>query len=180
MVAVASSAFSESEIRDIQKRTLRVLIAGQIAGSAALSAAVTVGAFVVQDILGQKTPWGGIASATVTIGTAFMAQLLSRLMLRQGRRRGLMLGYALALVGGLIAGVGVEKQSLVMFLCGLFLFGNGQSANLLSRYAATDLAQAENRGAAMSRILFASTFGAVFGPILIRPAEHLGLHYVIH
>jgi MFS family permease len=174
MVAFASSAFSESEIREIQKRTLRVLIAGQIAGSAALSAAVTVGAFVVQDILGQKTPWGGIASATVTIGTAFMAQLLSRLMLRQGRRRGLMLGYALALVGGLIAGVGVERQSLAIFLFGLFLFGNGQSANLLSRYAATDLAQAENRGAAMSRILFASTFGAVFGPILIRPAEHLG------
>ena len=174
MVAVASSAFSDSEIREIQKRTLRVLIAGQIAGSAALSAAVTVGAFVVQDILGQKTPWGGIASATVTIGTAFMAQLLSRLMLRQGRRRGLMLGYALALVGGLIAGVGVERQSLAIFLFGLFLFGNGQSANLLSRYAATDLAQAENRGAAMSRILFASTFGAVFGPILIRPAEHLG------
>jgi MFS family permease len=174
MVAFASSAFSESEIREIQKRTLRVLIAGQIAGSAALSAAVTVGAFVVQDILGQKTPWGGIASATVTIGTAFMAQLLSRLMLRQGRRRGLMLGYALALVGGLIAGVGVERQSLAVFLFGLFLFGNGQSANLLSRYAATDLAQAENRGAAMSRILFASTFGAVFGPILIRPAEHLG------
>jgi MFS family permease len=174
MVAVASSAFSESEIREIQKRTLRVLIAGQIAGSAALSAAVTVGAFVVQDILGQKTPWGGIASATVTIGTAFMAQLLSLLMLRQGRRRGLMLGYALALVGGLIAGVGVERQSLAIFLFGLFLFGNGQSANLLSRYAATDLARAENRGAAMSRILFASTFGAVFGPILIRPAEHLG------
>jgi len=174
MVAFASSAFSESEIRVIQKRTLRVLIAGQIAGSAALSAAVTVGAFVVQDILGQKTPWGGIASATVTIGTAFMAQLLSRLMLRQGRRRGLMLGYALALVGGLIAGVGVERQSLAIFLFGLFLFGNGQSSNLLSRYAATDLAQAENRGAAMSRILFASTFGAVFGPILIRPAEHLG------
>jgi len=122
MVVDASPAYSESEISEIQKRTLRVLIAGQIAGSAALSAAVTVGAFVVQDILGQKTPWGGIASATVTIGTAFMAQLLSRLMLRQGRRRGLMLGYFLALVGGLIAGFGVERQSLAIFLFGLFLW----------------------------------------------------------
>ena len=174
MAVVASSAYSDSEINEIQKRTLRVLIVGQIAGSAALSAAVTVGAFVIQDMLGQKTPWGGIASGTVTIGTAFMAQLLSRLMLRQGRRRGLMLGYSLALIGGVIAGFGVEQQSLAIFLCGLFLFGNGQSANLLSRYAATDLAKAENRGAAMSKILFASTFGAVFGPILIKPAEHLG------
>lgn len=173
-VVPSQTVFSDTEMIEIQRRTLRVLVVGQIAGSAALSAAVTVGAFVVQDILGQKTPWGGIASATVTVGTAFMAQLLSRLMLRHGRRRGLMLGYSLALIGGLIAGFGVERQSLSIFLAGLFLFGNGQSANLLSRYAATDLAKAGNRGAAMSRILFASTFGAVFGPILIKPAEHLG------
>jgi len=170
----AYEALSVVEKQAIQKRTLRVLVLGQMAGSAALSAAVTVGAFVIQDMLGQKTPWGGIASATVTVGTAFMAQLLSRLMLRQGRRRGLMLGYSLALLGGLIAGCGVELQSLTVFLCGLFLFGNGQSANLLSRYAATDLAEANQRGAAMSRILFASTFGAVLGPVLIRPAEYLG------
>jgi MFS family permease len=151
-----------------------VLVVGQIAGSAALSAAVTVGAFVIQDLLGQTTPWGGIASATVTVGTAFMAQVLSRLMLRQGRRVGLMAGYSMAIVGGLVAGLGVELQSLTVFLLGLFLFGNGQSANLLSRYAATDLAEPTERGAAMSRILFASTFGAVFGPLLIRPAEELG------
>ena len=163
-----------SSVQQIQARTLRVLVVGQIAGSAALSAAVTVGAFVIQDLLGQTTPWGGIASATVTIGTAFMAQLLSRLMLRQGRRVGLMAGYSMAIVGGLVAGLGVELQSLTVFLIGLFLFGNGQSANLLSRYAATDLAEPTERGAAMSRILFASTFGAVFGPLLIRPAEELG------
>ena len=163
-----------SSVQQIQARTLRVLVVGQIAGSAALSAAVTVGAFVIQDLLGQTTPWGGIASATVTIGTAFMAQLLSRLMLRQGRRVGLMAGYSMAIVGGLVAGLGVELQSLTVFLIGLLLFGNGQSANLLSRYAATDLAEPTERGAAMSRILFASTFGAVFGPLLIRPAEELG------
>ena len=163
-----------SSVQQIQARTLRVLVVGQIAGSAALSAAVTVGAFVIQDLLGQTTPWGGIASATVTVGTAFMAQVLSRLMLRQGRRVGLMAGYSMAILGGLVAGLGVELQSLTVFLFGLFLFGNGQSANLLSRYAATDLAEPTERGAAMSRILFASTFGAVFGPLLIRPAEELG------
>ena len=170
----AYEALPVVEKHAIQKRTLRVLVLGQMAGSAALSAAVTVGAFVIQDMLGQKTPWGGIASATVTVGTALMAQLLSRLMLRQGRRRGLMLGYALALIGGLIAGSGVEIQSLPLFLLGLFLFGNGQSANMLARYAATDLAEVNQRGAAMSRILFASTFGAVLGPVMIKPAEHLG------
>ena len=59
--------YTVDEIAAIQRRTLRVLVAGQIAGSAALAAAVTVGAFVVQDILGQTTPFGGIATATVIL-----------------------------------------------------------------------------------------------------------------
>lgn len=158
----------------IQQRTLRVLTAGQVVGSAALSAAVTVGAFVIQDILGAETPLGGMATATVTVGTAIMAQMLARLMSVKGRRPGLALGYGLALVGGLVAGLGVEMSNLTVFMIGLFLFGNGQASNLLSRYAAMDLAEAEHRGKAMSRVLFASTFGAVFGPIVIKPAEVLG------
>ncbi|MGA0186348.1 MAG: MFS transporter [Ilumatobacteraceae bacterium] len=162
------------DIAAIQRHTLRVLTAGQVVGSAALSAAVTVGAFVIQDILGQETPLGGMATATVTVGTAFMAQWLARLMSVRGRRRGLALGYGLALIGGLIAGVGVETSTLSVFMVGLFLFGNGQASNLLARYAATDLAEVEHRGKAMSRVLFASTFGAVCGPILIKPAERAG------
>jgi len=167
-------SLTTAEVAAIQRRTLRVLVFGQVAGSAALAAAVTVGAFVVQEILGQKTPWGGIASATVTMGTAIMAQVLARRMSGSGRRSGLVLGYALAISGGLVAGWGVERQSLPVFLVGLFFFGNGQAANLLSRYAATDLALPAERGRAMSRILFASTFGAVFGPLLIQPAQELG------
>ncbi len=165
---------TDGDRASLQTRTLRVLVTGQIAGAVALAAAVTVGAFVVQDILGHDTPWGGIATATVTMGTAFMSQVLARVMSRRGRRGGLQLGYGLAMVGGVIAGVGVESSSLWIFILGLFLFGNGQASNLLARYAATDLALPTERGSAMSRILFASTFGAVFGPLLIRPAERIG------
>ena len=56
---------------------------------------------------------------------------------------------------------------LAVFVAGLFLFGSGQASNLLARYAATDLAKPEERGRAMSHVVFASTFGAVFGPLLI-------------
>lgn len=162
------------DIESIQRRTLRVLVLGQLAAAAALSSSVTVGAFVVQRILGQSTPWGGIATATVTVGTAFMAQVLSRRMARTGRRQGLVIGYAAAIGGGLLAGVGAEAKSLLLFVVGLFVYGSGQAANLLSRYAATDLAPADRRGAAMSRILFASTFGAVLGPVLVLPAQAAG------
>jgi MFS family permease len=148
------------------------LTSGQVVGAAALACAVTVGAFVIQDILGQDTPWAGTATATVTMGTALMAQVLSRRMQRRGRRPGLVLGYVAAAAGGVIAAVGAERQSLALFLVGLFVFGNGQAANLLARYAATDLAEPDERSRAMSRIVFASTFGAVLGPLMIGPTEH--------
>jgi MFS family permease len=171
---VGATALSPAERAALQRRVLRVLTGGQVVGAAALASAVTVGAFVVQDMLGDETPLGGAAAAMVTTGTAVMAQVLSRRMRRRGRRPGLGIGYGMAAVGGMAAAVGVEGQSLVLFLAGLFLFGSGQASNLLARYAATDLADPNERSQAMSRVVFASTFGAVLGPITVAPTEHLG------
>ena len=165
----------DTEREALQARTLRVLVTGQVVAAASLSAAVTVGAFVIQDILGQQTPWGGLSSATFTMGSAFMSQVLARVMSKRGRRVGLEYGYSLAIAGGLIAGFGVNRNSLVFFMLGLFLYGSGQASNLLSRYAAMDLAAPDKRSQAMSYILFGSTFGAVFGPVLIKPAEQIGV-----
>ncbi|MFM7651164.1 MAG: MFS transporter, partial [Acidimicrobiaceae bacterium] len=153
------------------------MVVGQVVAAAALSAAVTVGAFVIQDILGQETPWGGISSATFTMGSAFMSQVLARRMSRKGRRVGLQYGYSLAIAGGLLAGFAVNRSSLPLFILGLFLYGSGQASNLLSRYAAMDLAAPDERSQAMSYILFGSTFGAVFGPVLIRPAQDFGVDF---
>jgi MFS family permease len=164
----------DAERAELQRRVLRVLTAGQVVGAAALAAAVTIGAFVVQDALGDDTPWGGVATATVTLGTGVMAQVLSARMRRRGRRIGLWTGYALAALGGVVAAVGAEVRVLPVFLVGLFLFGNGQAANLLARYAAADLARDEERGRAISRVVFATTFGAVLGPLLIGPGQALG------
>lgn len=158
----------------LQHRTLRALTVGQVVGSAALGAAITVGAFVLQGILGDDTPWAGLAAATVTMGSAVTAPLLARRMRRRGRRPGLSLGYALAAVGGVVAAVGAQAEVLAPFLVGLFLYGSGQASNLLARYAATDLAEEDDRARSMSRVVFASTFGAVFGPLLVVPAQRLG------
>lgn len=173
-----ASDTSPLDVAAVQRRTLRVLTLGQIIGSAALGSAVTVGAFVVQQILDQDTPWAGVATATVTLGTAVMSQLLSRYMQTAGRRPGLQTGYALGALGCWLAAWGAEIESLPLFLFGLFLFGNGQASNLLARYTATDLAEENERGRAMSRIVFSSTFGAVFGPILIGPAQHVGQEWL--
>jgi MFS family permease len=158
----------------VQRRTLRVLMMGQVIGAAALASAITVGGFVVEDMVGVGTPWVGISTAAVTAGAGMMSQVLSRIMRRYGRRPGMQLGYGLAVIGGLVACLGAQLSILPVFLAGLLFYGAGSSTNLLARYAATDLAEPDERSRAMSRILFASTFGAVFGPALIGPAESAG------
>ncbi len=163
-----------ADLAAVQRRTLWVLGSGQVAGSAALGASVTVGAFVIQDLLGRTTGWAGLASATVTCGSAVFARVLSTLMQRRGRRPGMLVGYVLAVVGGCLAAAAVQRASLWLFVVALAAFGAGQATNLLARYAATDLADAHERSRAMGRVVFASTFGAVFGPVLIGPAERAG------
>src|ERR687897_2011387 len=118
MTTTTPPAMEGRERAELQRRTLRALASGQIVGAAALAAAVTVGAFVIQDILGQDTPWAGVATAMVTMGTALMAQVQSRRMQRRGRRPGLVFGYAMAAVGGGVAAVGVETQTPANFLLG--------------------------------------------------------------
>ena len=53
------------------------------------------------------------------------------------------------------------------------MFGVGQGSNLLARYAAADLADPARRSQAISLLMFGSTFGAVFGPLLVSPAERV-------
>jgi len=175
MAATAPAAvLDRAERAALQRRTLRVLVSGQVVGAAALGAAIVVGGFVVEDIVGVGTPWVGISTAAVTAGSGIMAHLLSRVMRRRGRRAGMQLGYALATSGGLIACAAVQLASLALFLSGLLLYGAGSATNLLARYAATDLAEPDQRSRAMGRVLFAATFGAIVGPTLVMPAEHLG------
>lgn len=161
---------SEAERDTLQRRTLRVLLSGQVLGSAGLGSSVTVGGLIVKDML-HGDSFAGAASAAATVGAALASIPLSNLMRRHGRRPGLQLGYASGMGGALIALFGAERRILAVFLFGSLLFGLGQASNLLARYAAADLARPDARSSAISMLMFGSTFGAVFGPLLVAPAE---------
>jgi MFS family permease len=163
----------EADLTALQRRTMRSLLSGQVLGSAGTTSAMTVGGLVVKDMLGGDT-WAGVATASVTMGSAFGSAHLARTMTRHGRRPGLTRGYELGFAGAIVAVTGVQLEWLPLFLLGLFLYGHGQASNLLARYAAADLAPAEERGRAISTLVFASTFGAVAGPGLVGAGKWLG------
>jgi MFS family permease len=157
---------------DVQRNTLRVLVVTQLLGGIGLAAGVAVGALLAGDLLGGQA-LTGLPAAAATAGGAGATLPISRLMARSGRRPGLAAGYAVGGAGAGLVAAAAQLRSFPLLLAGMLLFGVGNTASLLARYAAADLAAPHQRGRAVSTVLFATTFGAVAGPNLVEPAGTL-------
>src|SRR5437870_9821245 len=156
-------------------RLMATLFAAQVCGSTGHSIGMAVGSIMAAGITGTNT-WSGLPVAVGALGTALASWPLSRLMQRSGRRPGLALGYALAVLGSLLGMVGVVVSSFALLLGGMALFGIAQTSNLLARYAAADVSPGTQRGRAMGLIVWGSAVGSLIGPNLMNPAVRAGAH----
>ena len=162
----------------LRTRMRWTLFAISALGSTGYIAAITVGTLVAADIRGDAT-LGGVPTAAATVGTATAAGLLSGLMLRVGRRAGLIGGLSVGLVGAVLAVVAVIGESILLLLLASALTGFANGVSNLGRYVAADLVPPERRASAIGTVVWGSTIGAVSGPNLVAPAgaaaESIGL-----
>ena len=154
----------------LRRRTVATLVAGVALGSTGHIAAVTVATIVATHISGGATAWSGAPGATVVLGAAAGAVVLSWVMVRRGRRFGLVAGYSVSVVGALIATIAIVMSSLLLLLIGTVLIGFGNASNQLSRYTAADLVTPDRRASAIGLVVWGATVGAVVGPNLVAPA----------
>jgi MFS family permease len=155
----------------IQRRTLRVLFATQVIGGtgSALGGAVT--ALLAAEIAGVGV--SGLAQSTGVVGAALFAVPATAIVHRLGRRPSLAAGYVCAAAGALLIVLAAMHASIPLLFAGTFLLGGSSAANYQARYAAVDLATPELRGRQLSLVVWATTLGAVIGPILAAPAGEL-------
>jgi MFS family permease len=175
---VTTAAFPETaELGAIQRRVVFVLAAAQIFGGIGTAAGAAVGALLAADL--SSDAFSGFASAASVVGAALIAIPVSRLMDERGRRPGLLLAYAIGIIGALTIVIGASLHFFPLALLGLIATGGGTTATLQSRYAATDLATPERRGRSLSTVIWATTLGSVLGPNLADPmgrfAESIGI-----
>ncbi|MEI7742951.1 MAG: MFS transporter [Chloroflexota bacterium] len=157
-----------------RRRARATLVAGVALGSTGHIAAVTVATIVAKDLLGSET-FAGAPGASVVLGAALGAILLSALMAQRGRRLGLSLGYGIGVLGALLATAAVIVRSFPLLLLGTMLIGFGNTSNQLSRYAAADMAPEAKRASAIGLIVWASTIGSVIGPSLVPVAGTIAM-----
>jgi MFS family permease len=158
-------------VSDVHQRVVRVLAVAQVFGGIGVAAGAAVGALLAADLASESL--SGVSSAASVIGAALIAIPATRVMNEHGRRPGLMLAYAIGILGALLVVTGASIRFFPLALLGLLLAGGGTTATLQSRYAATDLATPAHRGRSLSTVVWATTVGSVLGPNLADPMGNL-------
>ena len=161
------------EVRLIQRRTLKVLAAGQILGGLGMGAAFSLGSLLTAQV-GGSDAYAGLSATTSTLGTALFAIPLARLAGRIGRRLALTIGALIALVGAIFVIQAAFADNLPFLLASMLMMGAGGAINLQTRFAAADLAIPENRARDLSLVVWATTVGIVIGPNLVGPGDAIG------
>ncbi len=156
--------------RGLQRKVVRTLITSQILSGLGMASGLAVGALLAEDLSGTES-LAGLGTTFQVLGGAVIAIPVARVMAARGRRPGLQLGLALALVGAALVVTAAVARNFGLMLLGMLLFGGGTSANSQSRYAAADLALPQHRGRDLSFVVWATTIGSVLGPNLVGPGQ---------
>lgn len=149
------------------RRSLVALFCGAASVNAATATAGAAATVLVADAWG--TAAGGVPNAAAVAGTAGGVVVLTRLTPRYGRRFGLLVGAAAGTAGTALTVVGAWLPAVPVLLAGMLLLGIGNAAAQLSRYAAAELFGENRRGFVLGSVVWAGTFGAVGGPLLLGP-----------
>jgi MFS family permease len=144
-----------------------VLTATQVVGGLGVGAGVAVTTLLAFDLSGSAA-LAGLAASFSAFGAGLFAAVIGAAA-RFGRRPGLVAGYLVGATGAGVAVLAAVTDLFPLLLVATFLFGASNASNLQSRFAVTDLASPERRGADLSRIVWATTVGAVLGPNLTGP-----------
>lgn len=161
-------------VRSVQRRTVRTLSASQVLTGIGIAVGVAAGGLLVADVTGSEG-LAGLAQTSGVVGAALAAVPLARTSARHGRRRGLALGLAMAVVGSLVVLAGAATSAVAVLLLGMLLVGAATAVGLQVRYASTDLAEPDHAARALSMVVWATTVGAVLGPALMQSAADLAV-----
>ena len=168
-----SQTTQQPDLQALQRRTVRVLTAGQVFSGFGLGSTLSIGSLLALELSGT-TAWAGAAATFSTLGAAAWAIPLARRAYARGRRVALATGAAIAITGASLIITATALKFFPLLLIALFLLGAGSATGLQARFAATDLPANKSTARDLSIVVWATTVGAVVGPNLFGPGEILG------
>ncbi|MBD9578613.1 MFS transporter [Pseudomonas sp. PDM23] len=117
----------------------------------------------------QLAPLNSLATlplAILVLGNLLAVQPLSLFMQRHGRRRGLLLGAACGVLGGLLCALGVWLADFLLFCLGALPIGAYQASAMYYRFAALEAVDETHKGRATAYVIGGGVLAALLAPSL--------------
>lgn len=115
----------------------------------------------------------GLSVGLVGLSRFLVAYPIGRITDAYGRKPGILMGLALALVGAVLVGQAMGHKSFALFVIGILVFGMGMNASQQLRVAATDMFPPQRRAQALGYLALGSLFGLVVSPTVIHFCESI-------
>ncbi len=132
-----------------------------------------LGPLMVLKLTGSSS-LAGLSVAIIGLSRFIIAYPIGRITDVFGRKPGILMGLAIALIGTIVVGLGMMRSDAVMFSVGLLIFAMGMNAAQQLRVAATDMFPPTYRAQALGFIALGSLTGLVISPLMIATGDYLG------
>ena len=152
------------------KRNTALFALSQSFTGAGMQLAYGLGPLMVLALTGSPA-LAGLSVALLGVSRFLVAYPIGKITDTYGRKPGILLGQALALLGAIAVGVSIDTTSITLLVCGMLVFGMGMSAAQQMRVAATDMFPPHLRAQALGYIALGSVVGMIISPILVDIGE---------
>lgn len=160
----------ELRIPPLIKRNTVLFALSQSFTGAGMQFAYSLGPLMVL-ALTHSASLAGLSVGLIGLSRFLVAYPIGKITDTYGRKPGIFLGLALAMVGALVVGSAMSFQSIALLVGGMLVFGMGMNAAQQLRVAATDMFPPQLRAQALGFVALGSLAGLIFSPIVIGGGE---------
>jgi MFS family permease len=154
------------------KRNTFLVALSQCFTGAGMSMGYGLGPLMVIALTGSPA-LAGVSVALFGLSRFIVAYPIGRITDAYGRKPGILIGLAIAMVGSICLWVAMAAASAALLMLGLLLFGMGMNAAQQMRVAATDMFPASMRAQALGYVALGSLVGLIVMPGLVNGGEVL-------
>jgi MFS family permease len=154
------------------KRNTALVALSQSFSGAGMPLAYGIGPLMVVAVTGSAS-LAGLSVGLFGLSRFLVAYPVGKVTDAYGRKPGIQLGLAIALLGAILVAWSVSLKSIVALTAGFLVFGMGMAAAQQLRVAVTDMFPPSLRAEALGYLALGSIVGLALSPLLVSAAERL-------
>ncbi len=154
------------------KRNMALFALSQSFTGAGMQFIYGLGPLMIVSVSGSAD-LAGLSVALIGLSRFLISYPIGKITDHYGRKRGILLGLALAMLGTLIIGFAQDIRNLALIIFGILAFGMGMNAAQQMRVGATDMVPSRLRGEALGYIALGTFAGLILSPAVVNLSERI-------